>query len=69
MITLRNRNWVVIYKRSSSIKVYSQYANNRSQAGKPPADFIFDPSRNFNSYTHPDLFLFGYQGGQVLVRV
>ena len=39
------------------------------EAGKPPADFIFDPSRNYNSCTHPDLFLFSYQGDQVLVGV
>ena len=34
--------------------------NRPPEAGKPPADFIFDPARNYNSYTHPDLFLLSH---------
>ena len=54
----------------AKLKTDSQGANKPSaKAGKPPADFIFDPSRNYNSCTHPDLFLLSYQGDRVLVGV
>jgi len=70
MIILRGRNWIVIFRGYAILKAYSQYANKPSaKAGKPPADFIFDPSRNYNSCTHPDLFLLSYQGDRVLVGV
>jgi len=52
----------------AKLKTDSQGANKPSaKAGKPPADFIFDTSRNYNPCTHPDLFLFSHQGARVLV--
>jgi len=54
------------------VVIFSEYAilnstlkipiNRLPEADSPPADFIFAPSRNDNSYTHPDLLLFSHRG-------